>query len=238
MIPGASEIGSDLHRSASDRKNVGAALTEQSSPGRIFRESLPDKTGMELNSLAGAESTQALLRRAVEGDGTARDEVFRRSIPPLQRWARGRLPFWARDLLETDDLVQETVIRSLGTIQRFEPEKTGAFFSYLRTAVTNRIRDEIRRVARRPPTAETLGRLRDPSPSPIETVLGKESFQRFESALARLPSQDRELVVLRVELRLSYQEIAEVAGKPSADAARMAVKRSILRLAREMARDE
>jgi RNA polymerase sigma-70 factor, ECF subfamily len=193
---------------------------------------------MEHDLLAGTESTHALLRRAAVGDDRARNEVFRRCIPPLQRWARGRLPPWARDLLETDDLVQETVTRSLGSIQRFEPEKTGAFFSYLRTAVRNRILDEIRRVARRPIATETIGRLRDPSPSPIEGVLGKESFQRFESALARLSGHDRELVVSRVELRLSYQEIADVVGKPSADAARMAVKRSILRLAKEMAKDE
>jgi len=187
---------------------------------------------------ASVESTQTLLNRLHGGDRQAVETLLERSVGPLQRWARGRLPAWARDLLETDDLVQETVLRTLGRLDRFEAERSGAFLAYLRTAVANRIRDEMRRVGRKPLRAETFGHLADPAPSPVETVLGKESFRRLERALDRLADDDRELVVARVELRCSYRQIADMLGKPSEDAARMAVRRAVLRLAEEMAHDE
>ena len=57
---------------------------------------------------------------------------------------------------------------------------------------------------------------------------------RYEKALARLSPEDQEAVVARVEMAGTYQELAEVLGKPSADAARMAVGRALVRLAKEM----
>jgi RNA polymerase sigma-70 factor (ECF subfamily) len=51
-----------------------------------------------------------------------------------------------------------------------------------------------------------------------------------------LTEGERQAVVLRVELGLSYEEIAGQLEKPSADAARMAVTRAIARLAAEMRR--
>ena len=57
-----------------------------------------------------ADTTARLLARAKGGDAEALDELFSREVPPLSRWARGRLPGWARDLADTHDLVQETVL--------------------------------------------------------------------------------------------------------------------------------
>jgi RNA polymerase sigma-70 factor (ECF subfamily) len=54
--------------------------------------------------------------------------------------------------------------------------------------------------------------------------------------LSRLRPDDREVVIARVEMDMSYEEIAQLLGKPSADAARMAVHRALLRLAVEMKR--
>ena len=41
----------------------------------------------------------------------------------------------------------------------------------------------------------------------------------------------------RLELGYSYQEIADGLGRPSADAVRMAIARSLVRLAEQMAAD-
>ena len=51
---------------------------------------------------------------------------------------------------------------------------------------------------------------------------------------ARLRSEEREAIIARVELGLSYQELADALGKPSADAARKAAERALVRLAEEM----
>jgi RNA polymerase sigma-70 factor (ECF subfamily) len=51
-----------------------------------------------------------------------------------------------------------------------------------------------------------------------------------------LKPEDRDAIVLRVELGLSHAEIAEAMGKPSVAAAHMAVSRALVRLAQQMAR--
>ena len=48
------------------------------------------------------ESTFYLIERARAGDQEALERLFTRHLKPLQRWARGRLPTWARDLADTD----------------------------------------------------------------------------------------------------------------------------------------
>lgn len=183
------------------------------------------------------ESTLALLELARRGDRAALDRLCARYIPRLRRWARGRLPSSARDLLETDDLIQEILIRTVRRVGQFEPRTIGEFHAYLRRALTNRIRDEVRRVRNVPETAELFDEEESPGLSPIEVLIGREDLARYEAALKRLRPEDQEAIVARIEMGCSYQEVAETLGKPSPDAARMAVTRAIVRLAEEM-RDE
>src|SRR5690242_20397228 len=96
------------------------------------------------------DSTLTLLHRAKAGDGEALNDLFARYLPVLQRWARGRLPQWARDLTETHDLVQEVLLGTFKHLGGFEHRGEGAFHAYLRQAVMNRIRDEVRRTSRLP----------------------------------------------------------------------------------------
>jgi len=178
------------------------------------------------------DSTFDLLRRAQGGDEEALDRLFARYLPALSRWASGRLPRWCRDLMDTDDLVQETLIRTLKRIDDFEPRREGALQAYLRQAVMNRIRDEIRRGKRAPVSAELDGQERDRGASPLELAIGQRAVERYEAALHRLRPEEREAIVARVEMDCTYDEVAEALGKPSADAARMAVSRALLRLAK------
>jgi len=57
---------------------------------------------------ADVESTLRLIERARAGDQEPLDRLFARHSAPLRRWATGRLPKWAREVADTDDLVQET----------------------------------------------------------------------------------------------------------------------------------
>jgi RNA polymerase sigma-70 factor (ECF subfamily) len=182
------------------------------------------------------DSTLSLVERAKAGDREALDRLFDRSLPALRRWASGRLPVWSRDLMDTDDLVQETAVRAINRIGNFEARHTGALQAYLRQAVVNRIRDEIRRRGRRPAPSELDENEQDHGASPLETAIGHEAVERYEQALGRLRPEEREAIVARVEMDCSYEEAAEALGKPSADAARMAISRALLRLAQEMSR--
>lgn len=182
------------------------------------------------------ESTFQLIDRARAGDEAALERLFERHLRPLQRWASGRLPRWARDLADTDDLVQETLLQTFKRIEAFEPRHVGGLQAYLRQAVLNRIRDELRRKARRPDQTDLEDVELESARSPLEEAIGQEAIERYEVALERLKPEEREAVIARVELGYTYEELAETLEKPSADAARKAAQRALVRLAEEMKR--
>jgi RNA polymerase sigma-70 factor, ECF subfamily len=181
--------------------------------------------------------TLDLLERFKLGDEQAVAVLVERAIPPLRRWARGRLPAWARGLAETQDLVQSALIRALPRLKDFEATHPGALQAYLRQAVANHIRDEIRKVGSRPTAQLADSQYPDSGPSPLEQVIGHEAFERYEAALATLKPGDREAIVARVELQQSYEEVAIALEKPSANAARVAVARAVKNLVKAMAED-
>jgi RNA polymerase sigma factor (sigma-70 family) len=183
---------------------------------------------------APADATFQLLERARAGDRSALDDLFARHIPPLRRWASGRLPRWARDIADTQDLVQECVLQTFKRVEDFEPRGEGALRAYLRQAVMNRIRNEFRRAHRKPPHDELDEYAPSDRTSPLEAAIRAQQLDRYDEALARLSEQDRDLIVARVEMGLTYEEIAEALGKPSWNAARMAIARALLRLATEL----
>jgi RNA polymerase sigma-70 factor, ECF subfamily len=185
---------------------------------------------------ADLTSTADLLRRARQGDDEALNDLFRRHAAPLRRWARGRLPRWTRDLRDTEDLVQETLVQTLRRIDAFEPRHEGALQAYLRQALTNRIRDEVRRMHRHPGVEGLDDADYHPAAgaSPLEEAIGREAMERYETALQRLRPEERDIIVARVEMQQPYQQIAQMYGKSSSDAARMAVSRALVRLAEEL----
>jgi len=184
------------------------------------------------------ETTVELLNRVKAGDDQARERLVSRCLPPLRRWARGRLPTYARDMLDTEDLVQDSVIAALRRIEGFEARREGALQAYLRQAVANRIKDVIRYKRRRPMQTELPEDAADQGESPLDQVIGLQNTERYEAAMLRLREADREAIVARVELRYSYQELAVALGKPTPDAARVAVARAVYRLAREISDGE
>ncbi len=180
------------------------------------------------------ESTVSLLASARAGDAAARERLFERVMPPLRHWAHQRLPNSVRDLNDTEDLVQVTVMRGLQKIDQFESRGPGAFLGYLRTTLLNALRDELRRTSRRPDHTASSEWAADAAPSPLEAMIGREMLDRYERALATLSEDDREAVLLRIEMGFSHQEIADALRIASANAARMRVARALVVLAKAM----
>ena len=180
------------------------------------------------------ETTLELLTRAKAGEAAAVQSLFERCLPALKRWARGRLPRYARGMSDTQDLVQEAILHTLHNLPDFESRHQGALQAYLRQAIANRIRDEIRRARRRPAPVEIPETYPDVAPSPLEQTIGHDGLARYERALERLRAADREAIVARIELGQSYEEIAVALGKPTANAARAAVTRALARLLGEL----
>jgi RNA polymerase sigma-70 factor, ECF subfamily len=180
--------------------------------------------------LLSDEPTIELIIRARAGDGMAVEALLQRCLPPLKRWAHGRLPAAARGHLDTGDLVQEAALHVLRRLDLFEPRHVGAMQAYLRQSVINRIRDEVRRIGRHPTPVELPENLSSDRTSPLEAVIQAEAYQRYRDALAELTPKDREMIVARIEVQWSLSEIAHRFGMRTVDGARMAVSRALRRL--------
>ena len=97
-------------------------------------------------------------------------------------------------------------------MSEFEPQREGAFLAYLRRIVLNAVRDELRRAGRRPGRANLDESLPQPGPSLVEQAIGRETMEAYEVALATLPEEQREAVIMRIEFGYTYPEIAEALG--------------------------
>jgi RNA polymerase sigma factor (sigma-70 family) len=208
----------------SNRLNI-VHTSGSASPQRSFR------------SISTSNSTIELLERARGGENDAISSLFARLIPGLRRWARGRLPVFARELCDTQDIVQDTVLSALRRLDSFEVRHPGALLAYLRQATLHRITDEVRRAQRRPVAQELVDQIDEDAISPFDRLLGRVEVTRYESALERLRPDDKAAILCRVEHQSSYEEMAIALGKPSANAARVAVRRALMRLAEEMSHE-
>lgn len=187
-----------------------------------------------MESSGHQESTASLLVRVRRGERGSRERLVARYLPTLTRLAHGRLPRPARALLDTDDLVLITLERALDHVGTFEPRREGAFLAYLRRILLNRIRDEIRRAARRPDETGPEVDVPAASPSALEEMIGKEALEQYEAALRALPEVQQEAVMLRLEMGMSYAQIAEAVGSDSPNAVRMSIFRGLSRMAKIM----
>ena len=144
-----------------------------------------------------AESTFHLLERVRAGENEALEVLFERYLQPLQRWASGRLPSWARSATDTHDLVQDTLLNTFKSIGTFEPRREGAFLVYLRQVLKNRIVDVLRSVNARPVTAP-LDEFEHPHRRiAARDAIRQEKFERYDRALTRLTEEEREAIVGR-----------------------------------------
>ena len=181
-----------------------------------------------------AAPTVDLVVRARLGDETAWRELVARYEGPLRRSIRGRLPRAARGLTDTDDMVQDATLNILRRLPLIELRFPGALLAYLRRSVSNRVADEHRRVSRQGPTASLDEELPDRQQSPLDLTLDKDKVRVYRAALLTLPADDRIAIVMRLERGASYEAIAGRLGKPTPNAARVAVARAMFKLAKAM----
>ena len=178
--------------------------------------------------------TIELLDRAKQGDAEALSQIMERYAPRLQRWATARLPQYARSMFDTSDLVQDSLARILQGLDRVEVRGPGGFEAYVRQAILNGIKDQIRRARVRGNQENISDAMVHSAPSPLEEAIGVDLLESFERGMSALEPEDRRLLHLRIELDFDFDEIAAATGRPSRDAARMAFQRALARLSRVM----
>lgn len=111
-----------------------------------------------------------------------------------------------KDLAE--DVLQDVFLKFIESIDTFE--LTGSLKSYLAKCIVNRARDYHRRSKR--PMDATGAVDYGLEPSPAETVAANEQKQRLAAALAELPDEQREVVLLHLQAGLKFRQIAHIQG--------------------------
>ncbi len=198
----------------------------------------PEPSSMARGDPASTSSSESrLLEQVRRGSRGAAEALFKRYGSWLRRWTRGRLPHRARGSLDTSDVVQEVLGYTFARLDWFESKRASSLRAYLRRVTENRIRDELRRATRRRHAIAPEQRVRmseDGAPQ-LRRLVDDDAWRRYVDGLQRLTSRDRRLIAGRVELGYNYRQLALAERMPSPDAARMALRRALIRLGDVMA---
>jgi len=154
-----------------------------------------------------------LVARIRSGDSRAFTLIMRRHKGWLYKFVRR----YVGDSEEAYDLVQESFASAWAALGRYDPERP--FSVWLRRIALNKCRDRARRQAVRravfslfnkaePERAEVA----DPQPPPDVLTAAEHALRRLEAALADLPPQLKEPLILTAIEGLSHKEAAEVLG--------------------------
>ena len=181
------------------------------------------------------ESSFDLLQQARGGDDAALDRLLDRYRQRIARWATGRMPRYVRDFTDTDDVVQVALMGLVKHLDTFTYQGEWSLQAYLRKAVVNEIRQQMRRRTRIPDHQALPDALASTELSPHESAVGREVFASYNAALEQLTPIEQEAVVAWVEMGCRHKEIMLLVDKPSVDATRMFVSRALERLAKTMA---
>jgi RNA polymerase sigma-70 factor (ECF subfamily) len=185
-----------------------------------------------------------LLRRAREGNAAAREELFEVCRGYLGYVARAQVETWLRVKVDASDLVQQTMLEAHRDFDRFQGKSEKEWLAWLRRILSHNAADFVRRyrgTAKRQARREV--RFRDPADSlspgapepaapgatPSQEFLQLDNELRVTAALADLPPDYQEVIVLRNLQRLPFSEVAEQMER-SRPAAQMLWMRAIRKL--------
>lgn len=112
---------------------------------------------------------------------------------------------------QAEDVLQDVFVRFIESIDSFE--LTGSLKGYLATCVANRARDYLRRNrCRTGEPIEAAGTVESRQRGPLQAAAADEQQQRLRAALAELPEEQREAVLLHLQTGLKFREIARTQG--------------------------
>ena len=190
--------------------------------------------------------TELDVRAAKEGSARAMEELFQRYLPQVRSIVAARMGRRLQDVLDLEDMVQESMRLAIEGLENFEYRSEGSFRSWLAMCVENAIRNESRKQGTKKRGAGQVQRVADlPQTRLSETlfpaepagvsraVREREEEDRLEAALLQLAPRYREVIALRAFGEMSYRDIAATMNLPSentANALFVRARRKLLRL--------
>ncbi|MCC7011386.1 MAG: sigma-70 family RNA polymerase sigma factor [Planctomycetes bacterium] len=188
--------------------------------------------------------SRALLSRAQAGDAPALNELIARYYERLRRIVRIRLGDAARRRLDSGDIVQETFHSALKGLVDLRVSEDGELLRWFARVAENRIRDEIDRQRAQKRSAggemrgdasESLGAMAAADSAPPDVAYRNEVREILDQAIAELPDDYREAVVLRDFCGAEWSVIAERLGRANVHAVQQLHQRAWIKLRRSAA---
>jgi RNA polymerase sigma-70 factor (ECF subfamily) len=115
-----------------------------------------------------------------------------------------------RDRSLAEDVVHDVFISFAGTVGSFH--LSGTLKGYLSTCVANSARDRNRLRSSRNAESGVVEAVGSNSNGPIENAIGTEESSELQDLLARLPYEQREVIVLHLHHDMRFREIAKALG--------------------------
>lgn len=183
-----------------------------------------------------------LLDRARSGDEEARNRLFEMCRSYVAISAKAEMASWLRAKVDASDLVQQSLLEAHRGLANFRGQSEAEWLGWLRRIVSNNAADfvrqyhgvEKRRAAREVPLQtedDSRGdwQLPDGGDSPSQIVLRDELRLQVAEAIARLPDDYQQVIILRNLQRLPFDEVADQMGR-SRPATQMLWMRAVKKL--------
>jgi RNA polymerase sigma-70 factor (ECF subfamily) len=180
-------------------------------------------------------SIRDLTADAVGGQPAAIESLLRQIRPMVLRYCRARLGRISGHYQAADDVAQEVCIALVSALPRYR-DMGRPFASFVFGIASHKVADAMRSASSLAIPTEDLPDEPDDRPGPEETAVAYLEAERVRKLLARLPAQQRELIVLRVLAGMTAQETGNELGM-TPGAVRVAQHRALTRL-RAIAREE
>jgi RNA polymerase sigma-70 factor (ECF subfamily) len=191
--------------------------------------------------MAGTPSSTDLLHRAKQGSEAALNLLYEQCAARLLAYIRLRLGRELRSKLESRDILQATLLKSLTHLHELKGDERESLMAWLARIAEHEIRDRadyhgrLRRDAAREVAVDDDAPLAAAERSALSRVILDERARRLEEAMETLLPAHREVILLRSFEELSFREIAKRTGR-SEDAARMLFARAMTALTMAMPR--
>lgn len=171
-----------------------------------------------------------LVDRAVRGDPEATAALLALVRPGVVRYCRAHLGRVGGRYTTADDVSQEVCLAVLRSLPRFR-DQGRPFSAFVYGIAAHKIADAQRAAVRHltvTPVDTVLDRP-DPAPGPEQRALESDQARRLSGLLRHLSDIHREILVLRVAVGLSAEEVAGALGM-TPGAVRVAQSRALARL--------
>ena len=162
-----------------------------------------------MDTAVQSPTDETLMLAYASGDGEAFGELYSRHRARLFHYLLGQL----RDRSLAEELFQDVWQKMINARVGWKPD--AAFATWLFRIAHNRLNDHWRAARHRPSAPEDAdertARLADTC---TPELLADEQAQRrqLRQALAELPPEQQEVVILRLEQELSLEEIGQITG--------------------------